>query len=109
MAVAVVPGFGRSAVASATYTIKLAPTAAPVFSIASGVYPSARSVTISAATPGSKIYYTTNRMTPTTDSAPYSGAITVNTPMTLMAIATAPGHSTSAVASAQYTSELQSP
>jgi hypothetical protein len=102
MAVAVVPGFGRSDVASATYTIKLAPAATPVFSIASGVYPSARTVTISAATPGSKIYYTTNGMTPTTDSAPYSGAITVNTPMTLMAIATAPGHSTSAVASAQY-------
>jgi sugar lactone lactonase YvrE len=102
MAIAVGPGYGQSLVASATYTIQLTPAATPVISPGSGVYPSARSVTVSAASPGSTIYYTTNGTIPNTGSARYSGAIPVNTPMTLMAIAAAPGYTSSAVASAQY-------
>jgi hypothetical protein len=60
-------------------------------------------VTISDATAGAIIYYTTNGTTPTTSSAVYAGAINVASTETLEAIATAAGHSTSAVADAAYT------
>jgi hypothetical protein len=81
-----------------------APAAAtPSFSLASGTYASAQTVTISDATPGATIYYTTNGTTPTTASTKYTGAITVSSSETIEAIATASGYSTSAVATATYT------
>ena len=86
------------------------PTAAtPTFSLSSGTYTSAESVTISDATAGATIYYTTNGSTPTTSSAKYTGAITVSSTETLEAIATASGYSTSAVASATYTITVSTP
>jgi hypothetical protein len=80
-----------------------AATATPVFSPAGGSYTSAQSVTITDATPGSKIYYTTGSTPPTTASTPYTGAITVNATTTINAIATSAGATTSAVATATYT------
>jgi hypothetical protein len=104
-AVAVLTGYGNSAVASAAYTIQVA---TPTFSPAAGSYTSAPTVTISDATSGSgtspvTIYYTTNGSTPTTASTVYSGPITVTPPETLEAIAVAAGCTNSAVASAAYT------
>jgi hypothetical protein len=78
-------------------------TATPAFSPGSGTYSPVQSVTISDATTGAAIYYTTNGSTPTTSSTKYSGAITVSSSETLNAIALATGDAQSAVASAAYT------
>ena len=75
----------------------------PTFSPAAGTYTSAQSVTISDATSGATIYYTTNGTTPTTSSTVYTGPITVSSTETLQAIAVATGDTNSAVASAAYT------
>ena len=79
------------------------PAATPTFSLASGTYTGAQSVTIQDATSGATIYYTTNGTTPTTSSAAYAGPITVSANETLEAIAVASGFTNSAVASATYT------
>jgi hypothetical protein len=76
--------------------------ATPVFSVAGGTYSSAQTVTITDATPGATIYYTTDRTTPTASSPVYTGPITVSSSETLEAIATAAGYKTSAVATAAY-------
>jgi LysM repeat protein len=78
-------------------------TATPTFSLASGTYATAQTVTISDATSGALIYYTTDRTTPTTSSAKYSGPITVSSTETINAIAAASGYTNGAVASATYT------
>ncbi len=101
-ALAVASGFANSAVASATYTIT--PSAAtPGFSPAAGSYSSAQNVTISDATSGATIYYTTNGFTPTTNSAVYSSPINVSVWETIQAVAIAPGYSLSATGVATYT------
>ena len=102
-AIAVAAGGTNSAVAAAAYTINLTVVATPVFSLAAGTYTSAQSVTISDATSGATIYYTTNGTTPTTSSTVYSGSIAVSSTETLKAMAAAPGDTNSAVASAAYT------
>jgi LysM repeat protein len=101
-AIAVETGYTNSAVATATYTINsVLPT--PTFSVAGGTYTSAQSVSISDATSGTTIYYTTNGTTATTSSSVYSGPITVSSTETLEAIAVETGYTNSAVATAAYT------
>ena len=104
-AIAVATGDTNSAVASAAYTITSPPptVSTPTFSPAAGTYTSAQSVTISDATSGATIYYTTNGTTPTTSSTPYAGPIAVSSTETLEAIAVVSGDTNSAVASAAYT------
>lgn len=75
----------------------------PTFSIAPGIYTTAQTVALSDVTAGATIYYTVNGTTPTTSSTKYTAPITVGTNETINAIATAPGFSASAVASATYT------
>lgn len=75
----------------------------PTFSPLGGTYTSAQNVTISDATSGAAIYYTTNGTTPTTGSALYSGPINVSSSQTIQAIAVANGFSNSGVGSAAYT------
>ena len=77
--------------------------ATPTFNPAAGTYKEAKSVTISCATTGATIYYTTNGDTPTTDSNVYSSAINVSETTTIKAIAVKEGMENSAVASATYT------
>jgi len=102
-AIATASGYSTSAVGSATYTISSSAAATPTFSPGGGTYTSAQTVTISDATSGAKIYYTTNGTAPTTSSTLYSGPITVSASETVEAIATATGFTTSAVGSATYT------
>jgi hypothetical protein len=105
-AIAIAMGNINSAVASAAYTITSStPVATPTFSPAGGSYTSAQLVTISDATSGATIYYTTNGTTPTTSSTAYTGPITVSSTETLETIAAVTG-GTSAVASASYTINL---
>jgi hypothetical protein len=75
----------------------------PTFSPKAGTYTAAQSVAISSSTSGSTIYYTTNGSTPTTKSTKYSGKVTVSTSLTLKAIATKSGMTTSGTASGSYT------
>lgn len=83
------------------------PTAAtPTFSPASGTFTSAQTVSLSDATPGASIYYTTNGSTPTVASTLYSTPIAVPSTSTVEAIAVATGYTNSAVASATYTINL---
>ncbi len=78
-------------------------TAAPVLSPAPGSYSAHQSITISDATPGAVIHYTTNGTAPTTSSTAYGGAIAVAATTPILALAVAPGDSASAVAGGTYT------
>jgi hypothetical protein len=101
-AIAVKTGSSNSAVTTASYTIAaVLPT--PKFSLASGTYTSSQSVTVSDATAGTTIYYTTNGTTPTTSSTKYTKAITVSETETLEAIAVETGYTNSKAATATYT------
>jgi hypothetical protein len=103
-AIAVAPGYAASAVASGSYTITAQPVAAsPTFSPAPGTYAGSQSVTLSDATTGASIYYTTNGSTPTTASTLYAAPIGVAATTTINAIAVATGYTASAVASGTYT------
>lgn len=77
--------------------------ATPTFSPGGGNYSTAQTVTISTATSGATIRYTTDGSTPTASSPLYSGAISVPSSRTIRAIALKSGLSNSAVASATYT------
>ena len=102
-AVAVAAGYTSSTPASAAYAISNPVVATPVFSEQSETYTGAQTVTISDATSGAAIYYTTNGSVPTTSSTKYTGAINVAASETIQAIAVATGYANSAVASATYT------
>ena len=79
------------------------PTATPSFNPAPGNYSSPQLVTLSDATAGAVIYYTTDGSTPTTSSTLYSGSIAVSGTTTIKAIAVASGYLNSAVATGTYT------
>lgn len=76
---------------------------APSFSPAGGTYTSVQTVTLTDASAGASIYYTTDgTTTPTSSSTAYSGPITLSSTQTIEAIAMAPGYSNSAVVTANY-------
>jgi hypothetical protein len=104
-AIAGEPGYTSSAVATAVYTLKVAP---PSFTPGAGTYTSIQTVTISDTTPGATIYYTTNGTTPTTASAVYSTStqITVSASQTLEAIGVLTGFTNSATTIGAYTIHL---
>ncbi len=77
--------------------------AAPTFSPGWGTYSSTQTLTISDATPGAVIYYTTDGSIPTTGSPAYTGPITVSSTTTVRAIASAPLYLNSAMTTAIYT------
>ena len=77
--------------------------ATPEFSVDSGAVNSGTEVTITCATDGAKIYYTTDGTDPTASSTEYTAAISVTAAVTLKAIAVKSGMNDSAVASVSYT------
>ena len=107
-AIAVKDGMNNSAVASANYTIK-GTVAIPVFGVAPGAVNSGTRVSITCATEGARIYYTTDGTEPTAKSTEYTAAISVTAPVTLKAIAVKTGMNNSAVASASYTIKVATP
>jgi Chitobiase/beta-hexosaminidase C-terminal domain len=79
--------------------------ATPAFSLAGGTYTGTQTVTITDATVGTSIYYTTDGSTPganTGTSTLYSGPITVSASETVNAIAVDAGDTSSAIAMAAY-------
>src|SRR2546422_4664965 len=107
-AMAVANGMADSDVASATYTIVLK-VATPTISPAAGTYSGAQTVTLSDATSGATIYYTTDGSTPTPSSTRYTGPILVTQTTTVKAMAAASGMANSDVASATYTIKVATP
>ncbi len=78
--------------------------AAPTFNPAGGTYAAAQNVTISCATGGASIRYTTDGSEPTLSSAVYAGAITVSSTATIKAKAFKSGtNDSSSTAAAAYT------
>jgi Chitobiase/beta-hexosaminidase C-terminal domain len=85
------------------FVLAPAPAATPTFSPAAGTFSAAQTVTITDATAGAAIYYTTDGTAPTIASTLYAGVISVDSTETIKAIAAASGYSNSAVAAATYT------
>jgi hypothetical protein len=107
-AIATQASFLDSVVGSATYTIN-GSVSTPTFSPGAGTYGSSQSVTLSTATSGATICWTSDGTTPTADGAgtcthgtTYSGAIVIAATLTLQAVASKVGYSDSSIGSASY-------
>lgn|GEM_PF-1391537 len=111
-AVAKKTGYNNSAEFSAMYTIN-GTVANVVISVPTNTTTPANaplSVTLSTSTAGATIYYTTNGTAPAQNNGTvYTGAITVDQPLTLKAIAVLNGWTSSAIASATYAFQAGAP
>ncbi|MGA3008484.1 MAG: choice-of-anchor tandem repeat GloVer-containing protein, partial [Opitutaceae bacterium] len=115
-AIAFASGQTDSPVSSAVYTI-LPPVAMPAFSLASGTYTSAQTVTINTTTMGASVAYTTDGTTPTESGGtvihgiPLSngGSFSLGGNVTVNAIAFKIGLADSTVATATYTLQASMP
>ena len=67
-----------------------------------GIYTDTQTVTLTCATSGASIYYTTNGYTPTVNSTPYTGAITISKTTTLKAIAVKDDMNNSSILNVAY-------
>ena len=83
--------------------------AAPVISPNGGTLMTPQQATITAATPGSTIYYTTDGSLPTAAASVYTAPITISTGTTIRAIASVEGYLQSAVSTAVFTFLTQTP
>jgi len=100
-----------SASATVSLTVNPSPTAAPTFSPVAGTYTSAQAVTITSATSGASLAYTTDGTTPTESGGTIThgtalangGSVTISATTTLTAIAFKTGYTDSAVTSGLYT------
>ncbi len=105
-AIAIKDGMLDSGVVSAVYEISMK-AKTPEVDLPAGKYDTAKTVTISCATPGAKIYYTTDGSTPSaTNGTLYEGSITLKESCILRAIAIADGMDPSTVKSVNYKFEI---
>ena len=102
-AIASAPGHANSDLSPGAYSVHVAAVAIPDFSPAPGTYPSAQTVTISDATPGATIFYTTDGTMPSASSSVYSGPVSVSASESIQAVSVASGLLNSGIASAVYT------
>jgi hypothetical protein len=103
-AVTVKEGMTNSPVMVKVYTLK---AAKPAASVPGGSYSAAQNVTLSTATGGANIYYTTNGSAPSETSTPYTGAVAVGSgTTTLKAVAVKSGWTASDVLVETYTVTL---
>ncbi|GAC1417224.1 MAG: hypothetical protein NVSMB62_07680 [Acidobacteriaceae bacterium] len=101
-AIAIAPGAGTSPIATGVYTIHAPQAAAPTFSPGPGMYTGSQFITITEATTGANIYYTTDGTTPTQLSTLYTGPIKIFSSETVSAIGGGSAFTSSPVASATY-------
>jgi len=94
-------GYNRIREITAPAAPPSAATPAPVFSLAAGTYPSAKTLTMTAV-PGAEIYLTLDGSTPTVSSRGYYNPIAIAGSVTVSAIALAPGLLPSGVEKASY-------
>jgi len=107
-AIAIAPGYGSSAMGTATYSIApILPV--PILTPSPGTYTTAQTVTIANPTSGTAVYYTTDGSTPTTSSNLYSGPVIVSANETLYAIAAGTGYNNSPAAGGLYSIAPQLP
>ena len=95
-------GYQQSAQFFGQYFLNLPAAPAPTFSLSSGSYPGAQSLTITDTAASATIYYTTDGTVPTMSSSVYSGPLTVSTSQMVQAVAIASGYSLSSPARSQY-------
>jgi hypothetical protein len=100
-AIAYAINYAASNVLSAAYTI--AQVATPVADPGAGEVADNTEVTLTCATSGATIYYTTNGDTPTAASTEYTTAIIITDPVTIKAIGIKEDYVDSAVLTAAYT------
>lgn len=102
-AIAYASGMTDSTVTSANYVINLPKAEAPQFSPVPGTYNTAQTVTITSATSGATIRYTTDGSAPSeTNGTIYTSPVAINATTTLQAIAYASGLLDSNVTSGTY-------
>jgi hypothetical protein len=102
-AIAVRSGYNNSAVMTASYTVQApAIVAAPTANPASGTVASGSSISLTTATEGASIYYTTDGSEPSTASTLYSTPITISSSTAIKAIAVKDGMTNSAMMSESY-------
>ncbi|GHU10148.1 hypothetical protein FACS1894151_09220 [Spirochaetia bacterium] len=109
-AIAVKTGMVDSRIETFEYTI--AKVAVPVILPASGKIAEEQDITITSATEGAEIWYTTNGTDPAkdgTDSTQYTAAFHTDVAITLRAIAVKTGYDDSDIASAEYTISAAKP
>jgi N-acetylneuraminic acid mutarotase len=84
------------------HTNGLPAAATPTFSVPSGTYTSAQSVTLNDATAGASLYYTLDGTSPNINSSVYTQPIAVSATSTLKVVAVGANHANSAIATANY-------